>query len=341
MNKDTSYPDYSTLIDQQTLAFIDRTNAAYPDNAVSLSIEAQRQLYDAMCREFHAAYPQGMQTRDYSIGGINAGGDNNNSSRRAVPVREYRPGSRRVSTDNAPTPQIIYLHGGGFVVGGLESHDDVCAEISDRTGLMLTSVDYCLAPEHKHPDALEEVMLVMKYLWQEYQQPLVLCGDSAGANLAAAACHAFRRFSANISNTVQIIAQVLVYPGLGGDMTKGSYIRHANSPMLTTDDVTFYSEIRSANNDDYNSPLFAPLCDTDFSRLPPTFVVSAECDPLSDDGQHYCSSINDAGGTAHWVNEQGLVHGYLRARHSVERAAKSFDRIVHAIEQLADRRWPY
>ncbi|MFK7862572.1 MAG: alpha/beta hydrolase fold domain-containing protein, partial [Granulosicoccus sp.] len=80
---------------------------------------------------------------------------------------------------------------------------------------------------------------------------------------------------------------------------------------------------------------------TDFSCLPPTVVFSAECDPLNDDGQQYCDFLQQAGGSAHWINEQGLVHGYLRARHSVQRATKSFDRIVHAIDSLAARRWPY
>ncbi|MFK7892027.1 MAG: alpha/beta hydrolase fold domain-containing protein, partial [Granulosicoccus sp.] len=305
MHTDTPKPDYSVLIDQQTQAFIDRTNAAYPDNAVSLSIDAQRQLYDAMCQEFQSTHPPGMQTRDYSI---SSNQDKTDRDRRAVPVRQYTPASSAPPQDNTATPHIIYLHGGGFIVGGLESHDDVCAEISDRTGHTLTSVDYCLAPEHKHPAALEEVMLVMSHLWQASQQPLLLCGDSAGATLAAAACHAFRRSQADSFNKVQIIAQVLVYPGLGGATSKGSYIRHANSPMLTTDEIRFYSEIRCACKDDMNCPTFAPLCDTDFSCLPPTVVFSAECDPLNDDGQQYCDFLQQAGGSAHWINEQGLVH---------------------------------
>ena len=335
MNTDTTYPDYSMLIDKQTHAFVDRTNAIYPDNAAALGIEANRQLYDAMCREFRVPYPAHMQTRDYTIG------DNGSDRINSVPVREYIPVSSVESSDEKPAPHIVYLHGGGFVLGGLESHDDVCAELSARTGHTLTSVDYCLAPEHKHPRALEEVMLVMNHLWQVYGQPLLVCGDSAGANLAAAACHAFRNLRTSASDTVPILAQVLVYPLLGGDMSKGSYIRHAHSPTLTTADIQFYCDIRCASTDDHNSPLFVPLSDTDFAGLPPTVVISAECDPLSDDGQHYCKHIKEADGTAHWINEKGLVHGYLRARHSVQRAAESFDRIVYAIGSLAAGRWPY
>ena len=354
MNKNTPITDYSTLLDAQTQAFIHRTNAAFPDNAVSLSIAEQRQFYDAMCREFHSGYPDELHTRDYAISHFcsenseNSENSESKYSRPLVPVREYTPALSTNRAQQIASPHIVYLHGGGFVVGGLESHDDICAEISDRTGLQVTSVDYCLAPEYKYLSALNEVMLVMCHLSQQNQQPLILCGDSAGANLAAATCHAFRnqqtaKFAAASINpdAVSILGQILVYPGLGGDISKGSYIQHAHSPMLTTEDVRFYSEVRCNEPGDQDNPLFAPLRDNDFSNIPPTVIVSAECDPLSDDGREYCRCIQEAGGKAHWINEKGLVHGYLRARHTVKRAAKSFDRIVTAIDSLADSNWPY
>jgi len=344
MNTNTPITDYSTLLDSQTQAFINDTNAAYPDNAVSLSIVEQRQLYDAMCREFHSGYPEEIHTRDYVISSsctVRSGGTEGATGRPFVNVREYTPTASGNRAQNISSPHIVYLHGGGFVVGGLESHDDICAEISDRTGLQVTSVDYCLAPDYKHPAALDEVMLVMSHLSQQKQQPLLLCGDSAGANLAAATCHAIRNRQMPDLDAISILGQVLIYPGLGGDMSKGSYIQHAHSPMLTTEDVSFYGEVRCNEPSDQDNPLFSPLRDNDFSNLPPTVVISAECDPLSDDGKDYCHCIQEAGSKAHWINEKGLVHGYLRARHTVERAAKSFDRIVYAIDALAESNWPY
>ena len=86
---------------------------------------------------------------------------------------------------------------------------------------------------------------------------------------------------------------------------------------------------------------YAPLQGTDFSNLPPTIVFSAQCDPLCDDGQVFCDRILAAGGKAHWIREDGLVHGYLRARTSVARARDSFERIVLAIEALGQEIWPY
>jgi acetyl esterase len=134
---------------------------------------------------------------------------------------------------------------------------------------------------------------------------------------------------------------VLIYPVLGGDRSRGSYLAHAEAPMLTLRDVAYYEMVRTGGHAVTDDPTLMPLTDTDFSGLPPTVVVSAECDPLSSDGEAYCERIRAAGGKAVWFNEAGLVHGYLRARHSVGRARESFNRIVSALDALAYGCWPY
>lgn len=329
MTNDTHLPDYSALIDTETHAFIQRTEAAFPDNAATLNIEQQRALYNAMCREFHAGYPAGVVSNNAHIPGACGW---------QIPVRHYTPVALKNAESDA---HIVYLHGGGFVVGGLESHDDVCAEICKGTSKQLTSVDYRLSPEHKHPSALNDTMAVIEHLNKTYPKPIILCGDSAGANLAAAACHAYRNQRKAKRAAPEIIGQVLIYPGLGGDTTQGSYITHAHAPMLSTQDVHFYSHVRCTDQTNVRDPLFSPLLDDDFGTLPPTIVFSAECDPLCDDGEQYCQRIQLAGGRADWIEERGLVHGYLRARHCVDRSAKSFERIIEAIMCLVERRWPY
>jgi len=211
----------------------------------------------------------------------------------------------------------------------------VCAEITEATQLSLRSVDYRLSPEHNHPAAFNDSIAAVTQAWYELRKPLILVGDSAGGNLAAAVSHSLR------DSEIPIIGQVLVYPGLGGDMNTGSYISHANAPMLTTEEVRYYSDIRGTSNTSSYDRTQAPLKDDDFNQLPPTVIFSAECDPLSDDGNHYQQAIHAAGGVAHWTNEPGLVHGYLRARHSVDRARDSFKRILTAIDSLANGQWPY
>ncbi len=162
----------------------------------------------------------------------------------------------------------------------------------------------------------------------------IIAGDSAGGNLAAGVAHQLR-------GDVTLHGMVLIYPGLGGDMAKGSYLAHAQAPMLTLDEVKFYTELRHGTSGVSNDPTAAPLNDTDFSDLPPTVVITAQCDPLSDDGRDYCDRILAAGGQAYWREEPGLVHGYLRARNNVTRAKASFDRIIHALTALSDGNWPF
>lgn len=295
-------PDYQTLIDAPTWAFIRKTDASYPPDTATLFIADQRAIYDRMCAAFDTPYPAGVTSHDQPIAG--------------VPCRIY-PGKQ---------PTVLYLHGGGFVVGGLHSHDGVCADIRGATGLTVVSADYRLSPEHRHPAAFDDACAVTRHL--AAQGPLILVGDSAGANLAAAACHAIRGHR-------QIKGQVLIYPGLGGDLNTGSYLTHAQAPMLTRDDVLFYKGVRHAGPTPEGDPTVSPLQDTDFTGLPPTLAIAAECDPLSDDAQAYAGKITAAGGRAEWVVEKGLVHGYLRARTTVPRAAASFARITAAITAFA------
>ena len=134
---------------------------------------------------------------------------------------------------------------------------------------------------------------------------------------------------------------MLIYPGLGGDMSRGSYVRHAEAPMLTLRDLGFYKDIRTGGQDRSNDPTYAPLADPDFSNLPPTILITAQCDPLSSDGEAYRDRILAAGGKAWWHEEAGLVHGYLRARHTVGRARESFSRIVESIRALGRREWTH
>jgi acetyl esterase len=307
--------DYQTLIDAATWEFIRQTEAAYPPDTASLSIADQRAIYDAMCRIFHRGYPPDVTVQDGPIAG--------------VPCRTYQFGD---AESGAPArPHVLYLHGGGFVVGGLESHDDVCAEICAATGLGVVAVEYRLCPEHPHPAAYDDCLAVARAT----PGPILLVGDSAGGNLAAA-------LAANLRGTARVLGQVLIYPGLGGPRTRGSYITHAHAPMLTADDVAFYAGIRHGGREpSSHDPTANPLQEADFSDLPPTLAIAAECDPLADDVSAYVTALKKAGCRAHARIEPGLVHGYLRARKTVPRAATSFACITRTISAFATGQWPF
>jgi acetyl esterase len=224
---------------------------------------------------------------------------------------------------------VVYYHGGGFVVGGLDSHDSICAEMCEKTGLRVVAVDYPLAPEHCFPEDFNAAWDAYQAIRAAWPGPIVVAGDSAGGNLAAAISHHARAFGPVPAG------QVLIYPGLGGDWDWPSYIEHAEAPQLTVKDMEFYKSIRSGGEPPWDDPRYAPIRDREFAGLPPTVCISAECDPLTSDSDVYCQRLNAAGVEATWINEPGLVHGYLRARVMSKRAADSFDRICAAISKFA------
>lgn len=302
--------DYARLIDAETWAFIRQTESWYPPETASYPVERQREIYDKMARAFHQGRPEGLSVRDLPLGG--------------VPCRDYGDGPVRV----------IYCHGGSFSLGGLDSHDDICAEIAQNCGYRLISVDFRLAPEHPHPAALLDVISVTRAVAARDKAPIVLVGDSAGGNLAATALLALR------GEALGIAGQVLIYPGLGGNPDRGSFVQMAEAPMLSRQAVLDYLSVRFEGGvAPARDETIAPLLARDFSGLPPTWIVSAECDPLRDDGRDYRDAILAAGGKAYWRLEPGLVHGYLRARTTVARAKASFERICEAVSVLGRGEW--
>ncbi|MEM8579567.1 MAG: alpha/beta hydrolase [Pseudomonadota bacterium] len=295
-------PDYDTLLDAEVHAFLARTSSFYPDDATDLSIAEQRRHYDRMCAAFEVPHPPGLSVQDRTLGG--------------VPCRIYTPAAARGAT-------ILFCHGGGFVVGGLDSHDSLSAELSAGAGARLVAIDYSLSPEHPFPQDFADVLAVFAAL----EGALVLCGDSAGGNLVAALAHATRASG-------RVLGQVLIYPALGGARDLPSYVQHAHAPGLTVQDMDFYEGVRRACADVTADARFAPLADTDFSGLPETLIVTAQYDPLSSDGQAYAAALTAAGGQAEWVEEAGLVHGYLRARHMSAKAGASVARIIGALRRM-------
>ncbi|NKB64283.1 MAG: alpha/beta hydrolase fold domain-containing protein [Gammaproteobacteria bacterium] len=306
-------------IDDEIQAFIDQSNRFYQDSpqvhdqSQTMGPSRMRDDYNRMCQAFHCPYPEGITASDSHI-------DHDNY---AIPVRYY---------DNPETPNhtaVIYYHGGGFILGGLESHDSICAEICANSNLTVVAVDYRLAPEYKHPVQFMDALRSFEYLSEKFSS-LILVGDSAGGNLAAAVCGATRKRNQKPSG------QVLIYPGLGGEeLQLPSYVERANAPMLTTADVSFYRSIRSQDAPPVMDPTFSPLMAEEFSGLPPCHAFSADTDPLRDDAKKYVEKLNEAGTKAHYTNEPGLIHGYLRGRHSSEKAGNSFRSICNAIRDLA------
>ena len=310
----TGRGDYADRLDPAYWDYIDAANAHFPANAATLPFAQQRVLYDAMCQRFHPGRPPGVKGKDAAIDG--PGG--------RIPIRLYRTGG------GPSAAVVLFFHGGGFVFGGLESHDDTCADLCAGTGLEIVSVDYRLAPEHLHPASFDDTLASWHWLSNETSRPIILAGESAGGTLAAAVVRAVRKEPRSAAG------QLLIYPSLGGQAGH-SHRAHAFAPLLTLDEVESYRRLRSAGAPPGRDPSFEPLADTDFRGLPPTVVVTAECDPLSSEGEAYRDAIRAAGGSAIWREEPRLTHSFLRARTTVPRAREAFARIVSDLAALSTR----
>jgi acetyl esterase len=300
--------------DPEVVAFIERTLAFYPADTFGYTTEQNRALYDRYAAAFRASRASGIISKDFDI-----------------PASDRRIGARIYQGSAIKGGVVLYFHGGGFVLGGLESHDDVCAELAEKTRLEVVSIDYRLAPEHLHPAQLDDAEDAFLWLTRDWHR-IIVAGDSAGGNLAAALC--LRR---RAKGGRQPDGQVLIYPGLGGDANKGSYLENAEAPMLTREECLHYAKVRTGGTarGEITDPELSPLLASDFSGLPPAFVVTADIDPLRDDGRHYVERLKAAGIAAELRNEPQLVHGYLRARNSSKRAAASFQAICAAVSRMA------
>lgn len=291
----------------EILQFLKICSEFYPDDAVEAPIAQQRRWYDDLCARFDRPLPEGMVTEDLVIAG-------------RIPVRWYRPA--RWITDT----RLYYIHGGGFVVGSLESHHAICAELAEYTGADLISIDYRLAPEHVWPAAHDDCFEVLVHLLEKTQK-VVLIGDSAGGNLAAGL--SLRVRDEGLSG---LVGQALVYPALGGDLVSGSYDDMAQAPGLTTADVAYYREVLQAPAE---SPIAYPLLAPSLADHPPTFVSVAHFDPLRDDGRAYAARLAEAGVEVWFREEPQMVHSWLRARHISEGAQIGFDALCAAVARFA------
>ncbi len=290
---------YAALQDPGIREFLIAGDEFYPADAVNFTMAEQRDFYNKYCAHFRKPRPASIAVTDFKVG--------------EIACRRYMPKS--------PTAKLLYLHGGGHVLGGLDSHDDICAELAEAAEVEVTAVEYRLAPEHPFPAALADCFAVLDYIG-----PCIVAGDSAGGNLTAALC-----LKSRDANGPHVAAQILIYPGLGGEMSNGSYIDQANAPGLTTQDEIYYRETYHGGGHKYA----APLNETNFNNLPPAFIVAAGNDPLHDDSTEYAAKLLAAGGKAMVREEPLLVHSFLRARHMSQPAAASFQAIIAAIKVFA------
>lgn len=247
-----------------------------------------------------------------------------------IPVRIYRPNLE------PNQPCCLFMHGGGFVVGNIETHHDWVAELAHLSAVTIISIDYRLSPEYRYPAALHDVRDVLKEVtanassYNIDSSRIAVSGDSAGGNLAAAICLLSRD-----TGLPDIQAQLLIYPGLGGARASASYSEQANAPLLKADELSYYAQayLGEGEADKYAMPLL----ETDFSKLPSAFILTVEFDPIKDDGFAYAERLRSASIQVEHYDAAGLVHGCMQARRTSPATRKAFNLWAKHLKDMLER----
>ena len=222
------------------------------------------------------------------------------------------PLAARLYTPPRASGTILFLHGGGFALCGLDSHDGICARLAVGSGASVLSVAYRLAPEHPFPAATEDAYAA--YLWLlrhanalgHGNRAVAVAGDSAGGTLAAVLCHMARDRGAPIPDL-----QVLFYPATTGAEPVPSRRAYANGYLLTVGMMNWFKSLYLQDSARERDPYYAPALAQDFSCLPPAIVVTAEFDPLRDEGRLYADRLQAASVTVAYRCIPGAIHGFL------------------------------
>lgn len=280
--------------------------------------------YEPMRRLLRATHPKALPIdyREWSHKVICGG--------REVPVRLFTP------VDSFARPMIVFFHGGGWVTGDVDSYNKVCANLCRNTNRIVVSVDYALAPEYKFPLGLEECYAVTKEIFLDTQglfsidkNDITLMGDSAGGNLAAAVS-----LMARDRGDFLPYNQILIYPATGADHSLKtspyeSVRENGTDYLLTAKRICDYMELYRSSPEDEKSPYYAPVLSEDLSNQPRTLVLTAQFDPLRDEGELYGKRLQEAGNDVTILRVPDALHGYFSLPLTFQIVRETFVAINH------------
>jgi acetyl esterase len=247
-----------------------------------------------------------------------------------IPVRIYYPADSQMTY-----PALVFYHGGGWVVGNIDTHDDVCRALTNYANCVTISVDYRLAPEHKFPAAVEDAYAAVEYVYnhaKDFQVDLsriAVGGDSAGGNLAAVVTNL-----AKDRNTPSICFQLLIYPStnVGGEPT-ASMRENAEGYFLTKGTMEWFRNCYLNGEEDKLNPLLSPILYEDFNGLPPALVITAEYDPLRDEGEEYASKLKAAGVEVEVIRYDGTIHGFISMSAVINQGKEALKKAGQALKK--------
>ena len=228
-----------------------------------------------------------------------------------IPLRLYRPLPSALVTAGT-LPVLVYYHGGGWVIGDLDTHDTLCRELANAAGCAVVAVDYRMGPEHRFPAAVDDALAATRWVHQQAAMlgldpaRLAVGGDSAGGNLAAVVALAARD-----AGDLPIAFQLLIYPATDMRRSAPSHTSNGQGYLLTKDTIDYFHDhyiVDVAHDLDWRA---SPLLHADLSKLPPALVLTAGYDPLRDEGLAYSVRLTEAGNRASYVCFERQIHGFI------------------------------
>lgn len=245
-----------------------------------------------------------------------------------VPVRVYWP------TGEGPRPAIVYFHGGGWVIGDIESHDNTCRTLANGVGAVVVNTGYRLAPEHRFPAAADDCYSVTQWAHDHAQElgvdpgRIAVAGDSAGGNLATVVA-----MMARDRGGPPLAFQLLIYPVTDSDMGTVSYVDNADGYMLTSEGMRWFWDHYMGPDGDRRHPHASPFHAPNLSGLPPALVITAEFDPLRDEGEAYAERLRQAGVAVQVSRYDGMIHTFFGLPSLFDAAGKAIDEAVSALKE--------
>jgi acetyl esterase len=299
--------------DSQTQALLARLAAAGGTPVYELSPSEARAGRNPFFAAVGGPPPRVFKVEDRTIPG--PAGD--------MPVRIYTPEGEL--DDAMGYPLLVYFHGGGWLLGSLDTHDSLCRSLANATGCIVVSVDYRLAPENKFPAAVEDAYRAVCWVSENARHlngdasRLLVGGDSAGGNLAAVSC-----LWAKERGGPDVMHQLLLYPVMDlSNLDKESYHVHGEGYLLTAQSMVYYRDRYLRDEGDRKNPYASPLLADDLSGLPPATVVAAELDVLTDEGKAYVDRLNSVGVPATYLCYDKMIHPFLNFLEDVDRAGEA------------------
>jgi acetyl esterase len=247
-----------------------------------------------------------------------------------IPIRLYRPLGSRL---HDKLPALVYFHGGGWVLGDLDTHDALCRALSNQARCAVINVDYRLAPEHKFPAAVEDAWVATRYVAEHAAElgvdpkRIAVGGDSAGGNLATVVALTFRDLG-----HPQLRFQLMIYPATDFAMDTPSHAEFAQGYMLTREKMTYFCNSYLRGAADAGDWRASPLKAQDLSGLPPALVITASHDPLRDEGKAYADRLTAAGVSARYQCYDGMMHGFFAMGGAIDLANRA---LTDAAAELA------